>query len=554
VALFVERAAAQAAGFDLSDENAGLVAAICRRLDGMPLALELATSRLRSMSLAKLHDGLEHRFGLLTGGSRVALPRQQTLKALVDWSYDLLSEPERALFRRMSIFADGFTLEAAEGICPLDDIAGWDIPDLLASLVDKCLVVVTPGPQDVRYHLPETLRHYGAERLAEVTGVRGRPPEGERVISAHAEYFLHFAERAGTYLDGRDARGWIEWLDSDELNLRDALAHTLTDPHGAGQVLDRFWSLRRHWSETRHPDRSLALLDRALDTVGADMSAEREAKSLYCKSMLLFSIDSRLEREAAGSAVTLARESGNLALEADALARFSRSLAFAGDTAQALELAAEATAIARRLDEVVVLGSVLNCYASVLDTAGDPLAESVYLEALRLVERSGDVMTAQTVHNNYALLLINQGQLEEARRHLEMALGIVGVALTRRSAMLHLNLAWLLLERGDAQAAASELRAVLRNCRLHGTFAEIPYVVLGLACCATHLDLLQTAARLHGGADALLAAVNDRWEVFEATVREENLLQLRQHHLDVLFAEGTAMSSDQIAQLALSVV
>ncbi len=120
VALFVERATAQAPGFELTDDDAPLVAAICRRLDGVPLALELATARLRSMSLAKLHDRLEHRFGLLTGGSRVALPRQQTLQGLVDWSFDLLTGPEQALFRRTSVFVDGFDLEAAEGVCALE--------------------------------------------------------------------------------------------------------------------------------------------------------------------------------------------------------------------------------------------------------------------------------------------------------------------------------------------------------------------------------------------------------------------------------------------------
>jgi predicted ATPase/class 3 adenylate cyclase len=548
VALFSERAAAQASGFEVTDDNVGLVAAICRRLDGMPLALELASSRLRSMSLAQLHDRLEHRFGLLTGGSRVALPRQQTLKALVDWSYDLLSESERALFRRLSVFVDGFTL---------DDIAEWDVADLMTSLVDKCLVMARPGREDLRYYLQETLHQYGAERLSEVRGDAGSPPEGERVIGAHAEYFLHFAERAGTYLAGRQALTWIKVLDGDDLNLRDAMAHVLSVADGADRVLDQFWSLHRYWPESRQPDQTLALLDKALELAGADASAERMAKSFCCKSMLLFSIDSRLEREAAHSAVTLAHQAGDPVLEADVLARYSRSLAVAGDIGRALELAAEATAIARQLDDAVLLGSVLNCYASVLDTADDPAAESVYLEALQLVGGSGDVLTAQTVHNNYALILIRKGQLDGARMHIESALVIVGAGLTRRSAMLYLNLAWLFLDSGDARAAASELRAVLRHCRLHGTFAEIPYVVLGLACCATHLDLLETAAMLHGGADALLAAVNDQWEIFEATIRERNLLQLRERlhsDFDTLVAEGSSMATDQITKLALSVV
>jgi predicted ATPase/class 3 adenylate cyclase len=190
VALFVERATTEAPGLGLSDEEAPLVAAICRQLDGMPLALELATARLRSMSLAKLHDRLEHRFALLTRGSRVALPRQQTLQALVDWSFDLLTGPERALFRRTSVFVDGFDLEAAEGVCALNDIPDWDIADLLASLVDKSLVVAEPQGDDVRYRLQETLRHYAAERLSEIDAVNGDMNESDRLVTAHAEYYL----------------------------------------------------------------------------------------------------------------------------------------------------------------------------------------------------------------------------------------------------------------------------------------------------------------------------------------------------------------------------
>ena len=205
VALFVERAAVQAPGFEVSDDDAPLVAAICRQLDGMPLALELATARLRSMSLSQMHDRLEQQFGLLTGGSRIALPRHQTLRALVDWSYDLLTDAERALMRRASIFVDGFDLEAAEAVCALDDIPRFDIADLLASLVDKSLVTAEPRGSAHRYRLQETLRQYGAERLAEA-GATGEGREAGQVAAAHSRYYLGFAELAAPELDGRRAR------------------------------------------------------------------------------------------------------------------------------------------------------------------------------------------------------------------------------------------------------------------------------------------------------------------------------------------------------------
>lgn len=204
--LFVERATAWAPGFELDDEDAPLVASICRRLDGMPLALELATARLRSMSLTQLNERLEHRFGLLTGGSRVALPRHQTLQGLVDWSYELLSEPERALFRGLSVFVDGFDLEAVEGVCAIANVAEWDISNLLASLVDKSLVVAEPRGDGTRYRLQETLRQYGAERLAESDGVEEGTSEAERIADAHADYYLGFAELAAPHLEGPSYR------------------------------------------------------------------------------------------------------------------------------------------------------------------------------------------------------------------------------------------------------------------------------------------------------------------------------------------------------------
>ena len=245
VALFVERATAQAPGFELNDDDAPLVAAICRRLDGMPLALELATARLRSMSLAKLHDRLEHRFGLLTGGSRVALPRHQTLQGLVDWSFDLLTGPEQALFRRTSVFVDGFDLEAAEGVCALGDIPDWDVADLLASLVDKSLVVVEPNGDDVRYRLQETLRQYGAERLAEVGAGDGDVRESDRVVTVHADFYLAFAEQAAPHLSGPSVLAWTDRLNAEQLNLRSAIEHHLATPEGAERVLEQFRSLPR---------------------------------------------------------------------------------------------------------------------------------------------------------------------------------------------------------------------------------------------------------------------------------------------------------------------
>jgi predicted ATPase len=180
VTLFVERAKEQGAGFAVDEETGPLVASICRRLDGMPLAIELAAARLRSLSLTGLRDRLDQRFRLLTGGSRTALARQQTLRATVEWSYSLLSGAEQVVLRRLSVFAESFDLDAAEAVCGVGDVEAFDVAGLLGSLVDKSLVVAEPAGAALRYRLLETIRQFAAERLAEA---RASPPPSRRRIA-----------------------------------------------------------------------------------------------------------------------------------------------------------------------------------------------------------------------------------------------------------------------------------------------------------------------------------------------------------------------------------
>ncbi len=186
VQLFVERASATNPGFQLMDANASSVAQICHRLDGIPLALELAAARVKVLSAGQIADRLDDRFRLLTGGSRTALPRQQTLQALIDWSYDLLTEPEKALFRRLAVFVGGFTLEAAEAVCAGDGIEPYEILDLLTDLVDKSLVIADERDSSVRYHRLETIRQYARQKLLETDEVM-------RVRNRHLDYYIEFA-------------------------------------------------------------------------------------------------------------------------------------------------------------------------------------------------------------------------------------------------------------------------------------------------------------------------------------------------------------------------
>lgn len=241
VQLFADRGCAANPDFRVEDSNVAAVVAICRALDGIPLALELAAARLRSMSPQQIADRLADRFGLLTVGNRAALPRQQTLRAVVDWSWDLLGETERAVLRRLGMFAAGATADAAAVVC---DVA--DALDVLASLVDKSLVIAVPAPAGQRrYRLLETVRAYALMRLNEA-------PDGGEATAArrrHADYFLAFAELANPKLRTREQFDWLDLLIADHENLRTALrylidARVVPEAVRLAHALSWYWMLR----------------------------------------------------------------------------------------------------------------------------------------------------------------------------------------------------------------------------------------------------------------------------------------------------------------------
>jgi len=215
VRLFVDRARAVAPAFELTEATAPTVAHICVRLDGIPLAIELAAARTRVLSVEQIAARLDDRFRLLAGGSRTALPRQQTLQAAMDWSYDLLTDPERALLRGLSVFAGGWTMEAAEAVCADDGPAGEPVLDLLTRLVDKSLIEVEGGPAP-RYRMLETVRQYAGEKLRaadEMSMFRRR----------HLEWFLSLAETGARFLQGPQQRAWLDRLDGERDNFRVAV-------------------------------------------------------------------------------------------------------------------------------------------------------------------------------------------------------------------------------------------------------------------------------------------------------------------------------------------
>ncbi|MFB4290171.1 BTAD domain-containing putative transcriptional regulator [Nonomuraea sp. ATR24] len=265
VRLFLERAAAASPGFELTEDNAQAIVSICRRLDGIPLALELASTRVRVLGVHELARRLDDRFRLLTGGHRGAPARQQTLRAMIDWSWELLTAAEQAVLRRLAVHSDGCTLEAAEAVCAGAGVKPAEVLDLLTRLVDRSLVLVAHEADGPRYRLLESVSAYLLERL--------RESEHERVRRAHAHYYAAFAERADPLLRGANQQHGLRRLDAETANLRSALDSAAAD--GDAHLMRRlvhamtwYWFLRGRLSEA---NRYLALaLAQPQDPPGPD--------------------------------------------------------------------------------------------------------------------------------------------------------------------------------------------------------------------------------------------------------------------------------------------
>jgi predicted ATPase/class 3 adenylate cyclase len=382
--LFIERAAAAQPGFQASERNAAAIADICRRLDGLPLAIELAAARVRVMPVERIAERLGDRFRLLVSGERAALPRQQTLRAVVDWSYELLDVPERAIFRRLSVFAGGFTLEAAEAIVADALVGEGDVMDLVSRLVDKSLV--ERDAEGDRYRLLETVREYANERLAQ--------SDDERAVRArHLAYYVAFAEHAGDGLIGSDQGTWLARLDAERENVF-AAHRQCGDRQDAAMLGTRLVSaLRRYW------------FIRGLLGLGYRMTLEALARPalqpptpLRCRMLhdagqtaayMGHYGDARRYLE---ESLAIARTLGDEERIAEVLQPLGLACAGLADIAAARGHFEEALARARKLDNSREVAAALNALAQVARMDGDlasaaPLYEQVLALARKMQDR-----------------------------------------------------------------------------------------------------------------------------------------------------------------------
>jgi predicted ATPase/class 3 adenylate cyclase len=537
VALFLDRATSQ--GVSLGADEETLIVSICRRLDGLPLAIELAAARLRSLSLNGLNDRLDQRFRLLTGGSRAALERQQTLRATVDWSYSLLHSPEQSLLASLSVFAESFDLDAVEAVCGAGHIGVFEVPELLGSLVDKSLVVAEPVGAGLRYRLLETIRQFAAERLAEAGG-----DEGAAVAAAHAQHYLSVAERAAPHLTHSDQGKWFARLDADQANLRRAAWHAFTDPGGTGRVLRFGVALRRYWMARYRGEEALALLVPVLERPEAQDDPERFGRALVIVAMATSRlVDVAKARRLGERAVELARQLGDGRLLIESLAVLCAACYFAGEPGRGLPLGQEAVERARLLDDDILLAESMSGYLLCIDLVDPARAEPLFAEAIACTRRSGDQLFASILQINAGVHALRAGDIPAARAHLEEAAQAMR-AIGETGHHIPANLGWALRQDGDPDGARSSFAAALRISRRNGERSGLAYATLGLACLAADRGEWSRAAVLHGVAQAFLDRTGEPWQEPEARYRQESLDEVRAHHdlVEEAYARGLALS------------
>jgi len=496
VALFIERAKQQGAGLAVDEQTGPLIASICVRLDGLPLAIELAAARLRSLSVTGLHDRLDQRLRLLTEGSRTALERQQTLRATVDWSYALLHAAEQLLLQRLSVFAEGFDLDAAEVVCGLGDIEALDVTGLLGSLVDKSLVVAEPAGPSLRYRLLETIRQFAAERLAEAG-------EAGAAAAAHCAHYLSVAETAAPHLTGPEQGEWLARLDAGQANLRRAAEHAAHNPDGTTQVLRFGAALRRYWMTRFGDEEALALLMPVLDRPEAQADPQVFAAALVTAIIAARYANIGTALRLAEQAVKLARQLDNDRLLIESLAALSAAWYYAGKPKRGLPPGREAVERARRLGDDVLLGQSLADFL-LCDALIDPAhARPLLTEAIACTQRSGDHLVASFLNSGAGVSALRAGDIPAARAHVDEAVQ-ARQAIGGQDPSASINMGWVLRQDKDPDGARSSFEAVLRMSRRIGDRCGIAYASLGLACLAADAGDWHRAAVLHGVAQAFL--------------------------------------------------
>jgi len=552
VRLLADRAAAQGVPLAGDGPTTEVAGRICRRLDGIPLAIELAAARLRGMPPVELDARLDERFVLLTGGSRAGLPRQQTLRAMVDWSWELLNPAERAVLAALSVFAGGFGLAAAEAVAAGPEVPLGEVVGHLGALVDKSLVQFDhAGAGPSRYRLLETVRQYAAARL----DAQG-PSAANHARLAHRDYYLALAEVAAPQLVAAGQAEWLDRLDAELGNLRAAIAVSLAqDDSGPGLRLAT--SLREFWPARGHAAEGAGVLRALLDAPAAQGATLLRARALAAAARLLEKMDGYTTAENyCEEALAIARAAGDDYLVADVLQRRAVILLRLGQPGTALPLIEQGLELARRLGEPHLAARLLSARSHTAYVAGDPAgAARDTAEALRLFRQAGDRLQAGALLGNLGNYELSEGDLDAARRHLAESLDIAR-ALNDRDGIVYETFNLGLAEYLDGSPGAAEVLFAesLELARRMGMRANAAYALIGLALAARGGADPGWSARLHGAADQALAELGHALQPLEARLADLDRQRLRtamgDGAFDAEYATGRSLDVARVLTLA----
>lgn len=530
VRLFIDRARQQRSDFAVDPHNASAVARLCRRLDGIPLAIELAAARLRTLPLDEIENRLDQRFQLLTGGHRTKPPRQQTLRALIDWSYRLLTPDEQETLERLSVFPGGFDLQSAEVVVG----AGFDSPtsvlDRLAALVDKSLLQAD-DIGSLRYRFLETVRNYASAKL------RARNHMAESALRAvHRDHYLALAETAAPHLIGH---GQIEWLDRLELefdNLRSAISFSLDDPDPAaglrlGRGLCYFWLYRDPRAE------GAAALSAVLDRPDAQRPTLLRGRALAATAILLTMISGEYSAAAvrAQEALAIARALSDDHLRAEALHVLAVINGRRGNEQAHLELTGEGLALASALADRHLMALLLTERGSSPRLSHTERARTVE-KCLEISRQAGNKVLHNSALNNLSYLEMEGGEISAARVRLAEAVRLAQEIGDRRGLSSHLCTLGFASHLDNADTDAREMfEQSLGIAHRNGDQLMVAYAYLGLALIASRAGDARKAATLHGAADAIHNRLGTRFDSLESELRDGDLTRLRTALSDTAF-------------------
>ncbi|MEJ6005326.1 NB-ARC domain-containing protein [Paucibacter sp. AS339] len=554
VRLFVDRARAHKPSFELTEDDAPAVIELVSRLEGIPLALELAAARVRALSVSEINRRLSDRYKFLTGGSRVLQERQQTLRALVDWSYEMLQESEKTLLNRLAPFKGGFDMDAAEAVCGAEPLSADEILDLLTSLIEKSLVQQIEHPGSTRYKMLETIRDYAREKLSE-------SHEFNDLRVAHCHYYFDLAKRARDGLRGPQQGAWLTCFEDEQDNLRAAMALAQSDDGTVDPILtvklavaqQNFWVLRGHAAEGRAAVAAMLGLDAVR---GSPMV---HAHALYVAAVLAWSqSDHAAALDALSTCLALRRDLANPALLAPTLSTIALAKLSAGDGDGAREAARESLQLFQQCED-----------------PGNQAIVLLQLGQIDIFQGLGKLAGEQHLHD--ALALARKIRHPETEAEVELALGQIAFDADEpaQATLAFARSLKICLAAGDRRGAANALwwqskldlqSALFEQARVHLGDALSAFHAFGmreqlLGCLEDHaaLALLLSDHELSVGLAAATGQLRDnaklcrsagaerRWQALLSQIREAMETEAFELH----WQSALNWSSDELLNKAL---